>query len=275
MFVKPRLGTPINRGHPFGDVEAYWPLNEGAGPPRCLLLKGALPEPALVGSVTWGSSFLGRGLSFPLATGDAEVRYDGAGITYSLPSAAGSIVVDTMANFSPTDGLEHSLFYAKANSFVAGPGVHLIKYSDNNWYVGWFAGVDDRMTLAASGLWTSGERVQFALTWNTALNPAQIFYVNAVQKVTKAAITTGNTASGGAANRIRLGDSGDSDGTEWRWTGHLGWVGIWPRMLSTADLVKLYLKPYDLFAMPLQPSVRRMAGGAGKRWWYYAQQMAR
>jgi hypothetical protein len=207
-----------------------------------------------------------------VAAGEAELRYAGAGITYNLPQPRGTVVVDTIANFAAGNGAHHALLYFTAGGgFPTGPGIHMTKFTDNNLYIGWFSGVDHRVVIAATGFWAAGDRVQFALAYDSTLATTERVYVNMIERGTRvAALTTGNTGNGGAPARVRIGDGGDNDGDTTRWTGSISTVRVWPRMLGTEALTALWVNPNLFYVTPRMRHLRKtVTASAVKPWYYY------
>lgn len=262
-FQKPVLGTPISRGLPLGQaLDAYWGFREQVGSPVVNLKRAslALPAPTFQGSAAWGVSRFGPSLSLPTSSGIEELRYSGAGITYNLPQTRGTVVVDTIAKFAPNDSLEHGPCVFTIDS--GDNYFDMNKYSDNNLYMGWVtATVDQRIAVTATG-WTAGDRVQFALAWDTGLGTTERAYVNAIEIGTRAtALTTFDTASGGVNNRIRLGNTAAVDDTAFSFgPGSIGWVGVFDRMLTADELALLMRSPFAMYAPPaMQRWARRAA----------------
>lgn len=129
----------------------------------------------------------------------------------------------------------------------------LLRYIDNNWYVGWSSG--GRVVLADT-LWTSGLTCTMACTYVNGGTTK--FWMNGSVRGTAVGTATNDTISfrhsivGGA----RLGGV---------WSGWVYWVGYWDRVLADDELFYLNQNPMS-FMYPASDEVQAeflQSGGGG------------
>lgn len=110
--------------------------------------------------------------------------------TAALPTAAGSLSFWLRPNWVWNDGVWHSPF----SQVVDGNNeFNCLKFSDNNWYVGWkTASVDHSIVVSATGLVQNAWN-HLCITWNLSATRTR-FYVNGTQIGATATLTTHSTA---------------------------------------------------------------------------------
>lgn len=156
----------------------------------------------------------------------------------------GSAFVYSTINFSPTDGGEHlGMVIGATNATInsGGTSFHIIKYSDNNWYVGFYkSGSDTRAVAAASGTYSTGTGVMAGGTW--VINGTTTMYVAGKQVTTHASPAT--TPAAVAA----LSVGGWDDGTAYTWCKDgktfIHYAAIWDRDLNAEEVKYINFNPY-------------------------------
>jgi hypothetical protein len=162
-----------------------------------------------------------------------------AGFTYTAPTAAGTALVFTVADFSPTDGQSRMLFHFGPYSYPTGPVISMQKAGDNKVYFGWYAGSDTRANVSASGLWAAGDLMTMATTWQTGSTRA---YVKGKRVATNAGMASGSTA--GADFTIGY----FSEVNTWHWnsgtTGAILYVLLFDKAFSDSELAQAEADPW-------------------------------
>lgn len=209
------------------------------------LLDSLLPTPQFI----LGKQTLAIGGSPPIiAAGSRGIGYQGtnSNSTFSqaggtnLPFAApatGTWIAYVTAGFSPTDGIGHQIA-GDGGSAGGNAGFYSVKFSDSNWYVGFFApGTDYRATNAATGTFSSGDTFVTAITW-----PSGRHWVKGI----KLANGTGTGVTAIANNTFHIGNA---NGGAWPWNltgdgiGKIHWVGWWSRRMSEEEIKYISFNP--------------------------------
>lgn len=256
-FPRSKLRKPESRylrlGHPLAvGLVAYWFLDGG---PLPWLRNAEVSVPTFGNGARWGPGSDGLALFFPNSSSTDGLRYSGTGITFNVPNVTGTLVGQGRASFSPTDNLEHNMIsiWAAANAaFPNENGLTIIKWTDNVLYLGWGWGADQRVSFAAAGLWGAGSRVQIGVTWDAG-PPITRAYVNGIARATGTASLSGLGNTGGTANSIIYLGNDRASGIDqsYGWNESLDWVAVWDRVLTPAEITRLYVDPYA-FRVPVR-----------------------
>lgn len=184
--------------------------------------------------------------------------------------AQGTIAAYARANFSPTDSLGHTLaMIGVANS----TGAYLIKFTDNNWYAGFFTGVENRVVVSASSTFTIGDSFVAGFSWNASTT---FLYVKGKQLGTHATPASVPACTGASNcysfNRWETGSNPwASNSVAANIYSTIYWVAQWDIPLSITDFQYLNAEPWAMF----RPSLEMMAiqapasaAGTSRSWGY-------
>lgn len=227
MLIRPRTGASLNRAHPLARGLVYARhFSEVAttanGIAADLIVDGL--DTGITNSFTLGNWRGGIGIT----SGYAEALN-----TMQLPKQAGTAMIFVSASFSPTDSLQHYL--ADWGSDTA----DIVKYSDNNWYMGWTAA--GRLVIAATNTFTAGTDFVCGYTYTAQ---GTIGYVNGK---TIGSIATA-PGTGTTTNQVVFGAS-NSGAQPWcKATGDaVYWALVWNRALSPREIRLLNDDPWQMW----------------------------
>jgi invasion protein IalB len=246
--VKPPLGAAeIDWSHPLAaDLMTYVPLNESGG--GCVdFVTGLVAAPLAEGSGSFRRVVSPYGLSLetlgvftdPPGLNGASLRF----LNYPpAPLIAGTMIARFVARFASTDGLVHqagSFWLDNVNLH------HLLKYSDNNVYAGWFVGGTD-YRLTASISWAIGDLVSLAISHDSNLTS---------RRLTKNGVLVTSSSAGFSTTTLtQLHIGGERRPVDsYSWGGGLLGVSQYRRALRDDELLQLHVEPYAMF----RPIVRR------------------
>lgn len=254
--VKPPVGAQIAWDHPLAQrLSLVMLFNEGSGSPRVWLDKGALPTPTFDGSTAWGVGSHGLALRVPSGSTTDALKYAGTGITWAVPTTAGSLVAYTRPEFATGDNVAHEVIQIGANGNAGYPGYNSIQIEkgdsgvSNNLYMGWVYGTSSRVVAATAGLWSPFDAVQFAMTWRSG--GTLTGYVNANLVGTVGSTTTGDTTAGGANNVFYVGNirAGGADLAK-SFQGAIDALIVHSRVLEPQEVAWLRAEPYAFIRGP-------------------------
>lgn len=235
--IKPAYGTAeVDWGHPLSIGLDYLALmNEGGG----VVLDIVHPTAALFGSY-------GGGGADPVWSATAEglaLTSDGAGKSYAIlnrlanigSDSQGSVVWRSVTTDAYNDNAEHFIW---GTTTPGAPQFTCEKYSNNNWYIGWYTGAPDtRVSLAASAAnWPQNIWANYQLTWNTTTG--SVFYQNG-----KSIGSNGTGATTGSVPAMAIlfaNNFGASAG----FNGSIGYWAYYRVALSQDQVLWLAAEPY-------------------------------
>jgi len=111
---------------------------------------------------------------------------------YIAPTSAGTLAVRVKPNWNHNDSTDHVLWFFGS---AATPFLAYQKYNDNNVYIGWHSGGDQRITAAAdSAMFTNGTWASHVFTWSDSGDDEKL-YVDSVQKGSRTSTLTTSTLS--------------------------------------------------------------------------------
>jgi hypothetical protein len=255
-LVPPRVKPP-----PWMPVRINWahPVAKGL---RFVHLFNNDPNPLYVqGGVVAANSFADGGRIDSSANGLGMGGPDGAywggdstSNSFILNENEGSILAYVLADFSPTDSLNHYICTHNASGGGA-PAFDFTKFSDNIIYFGWAAPSDTRVTVSATGLFAQGVPFTLGGTWNkTSGLVGTKVYTKGIQRASTGTTPgTGNT-SGGDFN---IGNFQSASST-YAWINGTGdrifMYCIWSRALTDAEFLLMEFDPY-CFLEPDMPAL--------------------
>lgn len=163
----------------------------------------------------------------------------GAGVvTYSINPTAGTLLVFTRPDFNSNTTLNAHMLFSMGDYFPTGPGIEWNNYVDGNCYIGKIDGSDKRIVASNAGLWTAGDDVVLAYTWNP---DGQIAYVNGRNIGSNA--LTGSSSTSGQPFYI-----GYLNGHSWQWNqtadGAIYYVLIFDAALSEGEVARAAVDPW-------------------------------
>lgn len=235
-IVKPPFGVGLKRSGLASGLFAGYVFNEGANVPYNLVPQVTPTTPALTGT-SWVTGQYGSALA-NTATSD---RFDTGLGNYA--KTTGTILHLVSPAFSPTDSAVHEFWGARSGSEI----LEFLKHSDNNIYVGWSAGTDTRVVVAA----TSSNMVQssyqtYVFTWNVAGTSAvSRLYRNGILLGS----TTGtNTVSSTISFWINGSNNNNSGGLDGLSNGSATALFLmWNRALTAEEVIEVSRNPWQLF----------------------------
>jgi len=234
--VKPPFGAvEIDWGHPLSSRLAYAVvMNEGGGGPRSLVSQ---KRGILNGGITWAPGEDGAALH---GDGGTASYVETNELSDIVSDAGGSVVWRMKPTSAFNDGQTRIMwgFGSQLNNLTAQ------KFGDGNFYIGWNAGADYRVILAATAQnWPQNQWSSYQFTWGAG---GSSFYQNGIVLGTNG---TTPVPPGSTATMPLLGDSGAGGD-------FLGYFAYWyyyRRVLPQSEALWLSTEPYIM----LRPIVRR------------------
>ena len=115
------------------------------------------------------------------------------------------------------------------------------RFSDNNWYIGWFNGAGRSVISDSTMPVASGVAFLLTIAWSGSLTTV---YQNGVAKGTDAATSVVSLANNLTLGRYSQSGSGDGGGFPAYSAIKLDDVRIYPRALSASEVLGEYLDPW-------------------------------
>lgn len=241
---KPPFPAQINWGHPLAaNLVSCILANERAGPPYDL----TVGVPGTMGAAAaWGVFSEGIGLNFNGALNSTVTLRGGSTILPSSTVAATLLAMGTITStvtdrralsFSPAGATRMALLAGrtanKASAIVRGTGVN----------------PGTLIELVA----VTSFSVNRPFTWGVTCQnlDGRLFY-DGVQEATSTAVDVANTLQEMDTTAVRISGF---DATVNLWSGFIGFVFIWTRALSPAEMLWLAAEPYA-FLQPQSPQIR-------------------
>jgi hypothetical protein len=190
-FVRPPVR--INRSHPLYQRGLVLAIAPGMPGYPAFIRRGNLATTGYVNSARSSAGLAGSGLSGPT---NAYWGGSSASNTFTFNQNEGTVLLHFQTNFAPTDGADHTFFCIGPNNYPTGPSFDILKYGDNNWYCGWWSGSDTRVSVSATGTFTSGVPTTIAVTWNktTGLTGTRLYTNGILRGTNTTSPSTGSTA---------------------------------------------------------------------------------
>jgi len=154
-----------------------------------------------------------------------------SGVTWSVPTTAGTIIGAATPSFASNSATSHYLF-SQANNYPSGPGVEVLKYNDGNCYFGIISGGDKRVIFSNVGLWDPGEFLTMGTSWGAS---GQTAWVKGRAVASNA--STGLSATNGTPFTVGHLHPNTGSNESWDKTGDasIQYLLIFDRELSAAE----------------------------------------
>lgn len=148
--------------------------------------------------------------------------------TCAAPTSSGSISIWVKPNWGGGDSTVHEFYFFPITT-GGNDRLSFQKFSDNSIYAGWnITGTDERIIIAGSSLFTSGQWANWVLTWSAS---GCVLYKNGVSVGTKSAITVPSLATSYSIGSL----SGGGHATN----ASMAEFAIWTSVLSANEALAL------------------------------------
>jgi hypothetical protein len=187
----------------------------------------------------------GNGLSCTSTTG----RMRDTANTFGMQGNEFTAMSYGVAYWSPTDGLSHAALAIGCNAGDTTPEFTLVKFTDNQWYIGFYVpSTDYRFHTAASGTFTIG--VPFVVGYRFKVSGEHAFWC-AGKKLNTATTTLGSQPSlahdefcvGGTASTSGIGGAHSWAKND---KSQVYWVAVWDRALRDDEFQRISADPWCL-----------------------------